>query len=291
MTENGSNLVSYMAISEKAANSGHAEMTMVNRLPLDEETPRPVVVLHQSFKSGARTRWHSHRRPELLHASGGLLVLTTENGTWTVPAGYALLVPADTPHELAGFGCNEMRAAFFTEEALGPALPRECRVIAVSELLDVALKALAAGPLLYDLDGRGGHLAALVVDEIMRATEIHIALPMPQTRRLRQLCRDMIQKPALDLDLDEWSQHVGVSRSTFTRRFRGETGLSFAEWRRRLRMLHTLTLQADGMPLRQAAKAAGYRSPNALRDMMRRSLSETVKLPATSSERGESAQA
>jgi AraC-like DNA-binding protein/quercetin dioxygenase-like cupin family protein len=269
-----------MQVSGKAPSSGQAEPPTVNRIPLDEETPRPVLVLHQSFRSGAKTRWHSHRRTELLHASGGLLVLHTETGTWTVPAGHALLVPADLPHELAAYGCCEMRAAFLTDEVLGDALPRSCRVIAVSELLDVALRALASGPLLYDTAGRGGHLAALVVDEIVGATEIQVALPMPQAPRLRKLARDMVQKPALDLDLDGWAEHVGVSRSTFTRRFRSETGLSFAEWRRRLRMLHTLTLQADGMPLREAARSAGYRSANALRDMMRRTMSETVRPPS-----------
>lgn len=273
-----------MQFSAKAPSSGQAELQIVDRLPLSEETPRPVTVLHQSFRVGARTRWHSHRRTELLHASGGLLVLHTESGTWTVPSGYALLVPADLPHELAAYGCCEMRAAFLTDEALGDAVPRGCRVIGVSELLEVALRSLANGPLLYGLDGRGGHLAALIVDEIREASEIQIALPMPQTSSLRKLAREMIQKPSLALDLDSWAEHVGVSRSTFTRRFRGETGLSFAEWRRRLRMLHTLTLQANGVPLRQAAMTAGYRNANALRDMMRRTLATTVLPP--SSEQG-----
>jgi len=267
-----------MRVLQKAPNPGQRPPPTVDRLALAEDAPRPVTVLHQSFKVGARTRWHSHRRAELLHASGGLLVLHSENGTWTVPSGYALLVPADLPHELAAYGCCEMRAAFLTDEVLGETVPRACRVIGVSELLDVALRALASGPLLYDRDGRGGHLAALVVDEICRAPEIQIALPMPQTAPLRKLARELIQKPALDLDLDGWAEHVGVSRSTFTRRFRHETGLSFAEWRRRLRMLHTLTLQADGIPLRQAALAAGYRNANALRDMMNRTLSTTMQV-------------
>jgi len=268
-----------MRIMAKAPSSGQARPVTVDRLPLDEETPRPVTVLHQSFRCGAKTRWHSHRRTELVHASGGLLVLHAETGTWTVPAGHALLIPADLPHELAAYGCCEMRAAFLTDEVLGEAVPRSCRVIAVSELLDVALRALASGPLLYDPAGRGGHLAALIVEEIVGAAEIHVALPMPQAPRLRKLARDMVQKPALGLDLDGWAEQVGVSRSTFTRRFRSETGLSFAEWRRRLRILHTLTLQADGMPLREAARSAGYRSANALRDMMRRTLATTVLPP------------
>lgn len=280
MTVSGSNLVALMRVREKPPSSDQAGPQTVDRLWLSEETPRPVTVLHQSFLNGARTRWHSHRRIELLHASGGLLLLHTEIGTWTVPSGYALLVPADLPHELAAYGCCEMRAAFFTDEALGDAVPRSCRVIAVSELLDVSLRALASGPLLYDLGGRGGHLAALIVDEIREASEIQIALPMPQTPPLRKLARDMIQKPALAHDLDGWAEQAGVSRSTFTRRFRGETGLSFAEWRRRLRMLHTLTLQANGVPLRQAAVTAGYRNANALRDMMRRTLTTTVLPPS-----------
>lgn len=253
---------------------------LVNKLPLDEDTPRPVVVLDQSFPSGARTRWHSHRRTELLHASGGLLVLNTENGTWTAPAGHALLVAADVPHELAAYGCVSMRAAFLSDEVLDGTMSRDCRVIAVSDLLDIALKALAEGPLLYDPAGRGGHLAALVADEIGRAGEIEIALPVPQHKALRKLCRELIQTPSLAHDLDGWSEVVGVSRSTFTRRFRAETGLSFAEWRRRLRMLHALTLSADGVSLRLAAETAGYRSTNALRDMMRRTMSRTISKTA-----------
>ncbi|GGC70159.1 transcriptional regulator [Chelatococcus reniformis] len=256
-------------------NSGHVRQPYLNRLAIDEETPRPLAVLNQSFVSGTKTRWHSHRRTELLHASGGLLVLNTEGGTWTAPAGYALLVPPDVPHELAAYGCHQMRAAFLSGAALGGKVPSDCRVVAVSALLDVALRSLADGPLLYDEDGRGGHLAALAAEEIALAPEIRIALPMPHSVRLRKLCRALMQTPSLGHDLDDWAEQVGVSRSTFTRSFRAETGLSFAEWRRRLRMLHALTLQAEGASLRAAARTAGYRSPNALRDMLKRTIAET----------------
>jgi lambda repressor-like predicted transcriptional regulator len=43
-----------------------------------------------------------------------------------------------------------------------------------------------------------------------------------------------------------------------------------------------LTLQADGMSLREAARSAGYRSANALRDMMRRTLATTMLSPSGS---------
>ena len=123
--------------------------------------------------------------------------------------------------------------------------------------MPVALRTLADGPLLYELSGRGGHLAALIVDEIRAANEIQIALPMPQTASLRKLARDMVQKPALDLDLNDWAEQVGVNRSTFTRRFRGETGPSFGM----AAAAHAAHADPAGQRrrLRQAAVTAGYR--------------------------------
>lgn len=255
------------------------ESSAVLQISNAEDTPRPVTVLAQAFSNGARTRWHSHRKAQLLHATGGLLVLHTEAGTWTAPAGHAILVPRLVPHELAAYGCTEMRAAFLTEDALGPLRSDEVRVLQVSPLLDITLRALMNEPALYDLDGRGGHLEALIVDELRKAPETLIALPMPETPKLRKLCRSLMETPSLGHDIDEWARTVGVSRSTLTRRFRSETGLSFAEWRRRLRILHTLTLAAEGVPLRKAARLTGYNSPNALRDMMRRTLRSNAAAP------------
>ncbi|CAM5181589.1 AraC family transcriptional regulator [Bosea thiooxidans] len=233
-----------------------------------QHVPRPVAVLAKEFASGATTGRHSHPRAQLLYAIEGLMIAATDDGTWAVPAGHALLIPPGVAHEISMHGTVAMRTAYLVSQSL--ALPRFCQVVRVSVLLNATLLALAEEPVLYDEDGRGGHLASLVLDEIARAPTTPLALPLPHDGRLRRLCRALIEAPHLPHDIDVWSDRIGVSRRTLTRRFRSETGFSFAEWRRRLRLLEVMARQARGDAMPGIAAAVGYGSPRALRSMMSR---------------------
>jgi hypothetical protein len=145
-----------------------------------QDVPRPVAVMAKDFASGSTTGRHSHLRAQLLYATAGLMVATTENGTWVVPAGHALLIPPGVVHDVAMHGAVAMRTAYLTVTALAGPLS-VCRVLRVSALLDAALVALSDEPVLYDPAGRGGHLAALVLDELTRAPDTPFALPLPRS--------------------------------------------------------------------------------------------------------------
>ena len=238
-----------------------------------QNVPRPVAVMAKDFASGSTTGQHSHPRAQLLYATAGLMIAATADGTWAVPADHALLIPPEVVHEVTMHGEVAMRTAYLAAAAL--VVPPVCRVLRVSALLDAALVALADEPVLYDLEGRGGHLAALVLDEITRAPVTPFALPLPRDARLRRLCRELIEAPGLPHDIDTWADRIGVSRRTLTRRFRDETSLSFGAWRRRLRLVEAMVRQAQGDATARIATAVGYGSPRALQSMVRQSL----KLP------------
>lgn len=241
-----------------------------------QNAPRPVAVMAKDFPSGSTTGRHGHPRAQLLYATAGLMVATTKDGTWAVPAGHALLIPPGVMHEVAMHGAVAMCTAYLAPEAL-VTVPSACRVLRVSALLDAALVALAGEPVLYDLAKRGGHLAALVLDEIDRAPDTPFALPLPQDPRLRRLCRALIENPGRDGGIDTWAEEVGVSRRTLTRRFRQETGLSLGAWLRRVRLLEALTRQARGDARHEVAAAVGYRSPRAFQAMMQRILRTSAR--------------
>ena len=108
-----------------------------------------------------------------------------------------------------------------------------------------------------------------ILEEIAKAKEGPFALPMPSDKRLQRLCKDLSHTPSIDFDIDHWADNLGMSRRTMTRKFRTQTGMSFAEWRRRLRMAHVMRRQAEGERLDEAAADVGYRSLSSLRKAMR----------------------
>ncbi|KAB1074452.1 AraC family transcriptional regulator [Methylobacterium planeticum] len=234
-----------------------------------QNVPRRVAVMPKTFAAGSRTGRHFHPRAQLLYATAGLMMATAQDGTWVVPEGHALWIPPRLPHAVVMHGAVSMCSAYLAADAVS-GFPTRAQVIAVSPLLAAALAALTGEPVLYDEAGRGGHLAALVLDEIARAPETPLTLPLPDDLRLRRVCVGLIDDPASPLDLDAWAWQAGLSRRTLTRGFRQETGLSLGEWRARARVIRAMALAADGQAPRQVAAAVGYRSVQALRARMDR---------------------
>ena len=235
-----------------------------------QAVPRPVAVMPKGFASGASTGWHSHVRGQVLFATTGLMLAQTEEGAWAVPTGHALLIPPEMRHDISMHGEVRMLTAYIDREAWPIVAPSTCRVIRVSRLLDSALAALSNEPVLYDDNGRGAHLAAIVLDEVARAEAAELALPLPTSASLRKICHAMLADPALGGGLDDFADAAAMSRRSLTRSFRKETGMSFAAWRRQLRRLHGLRLIEEGAPMKTVAARVGYLSPQALRAMMKR---------------------
>jgi AraC-like DNA-binding protein len=66
-----------------------------------------------------------------------------------------------------------------------------------------------------------------------------------------------------------------VSRRTFTRLFRAQTGVSFAAWRQQVCMLAAITRLSDGQPVTRVALELGYASASAFTSAFRRILGDT----------------
>jgi len=54
-----------------------------------------------------------------------------------------------------------------------------------------------------------------------------------------------------------------MSRRSFTRLFRQETGTSFGDWRRQMRLVEALSLMESGQSITATAYDVGYSSPSA----------------------------
>jgi AraC-like DNA-binding protein len=76
--------------------------------------------------------------------------------------------------------------------------------------------------------------------------------------------------PADSAGLAELARAAGASPRTIQRLFLAETGLPFAQWRQRLRLLHGATALGAGKSVTEAALEAGYAGTSAFIAAFRR---------------------
>ncbi len=230
----------------------------LRHLPQDA-VDRPLAGFMRDYADGDSIPRHAHARAQLLYATHGVMRISTDAAGFVVPPGRALWVPAAVPHVTAMEGPVAMRALFLRADA-ARAGPGAVTVLAVSPLLRELVLAACSEPLEWDEAGRGGHLAALILDEIARAPTLPLGVPAVRDARLQRLAAALRAEPARDLGLEDWALECGASPRTLTRLFRQETGMSFGRWRQMLRLAEAAALLSRGVPPARAAAAVGYAS-------------------------------
>ena len=240
--------------------SGNGHIGAPRRDIPQDRVDRPLAAFARDYAEGEEVPRHSHNRAQLLYATAGIMRVTTDAARFTVPPARALWLPAKLPHAVAMPKGLAMRALFLREDAAERAGQAHPAVLSVTPLLRELILAACAEPLEWDEKGRGGHLAALILEEIARAPALPLVVPQPRDARLRRLAAALAADPASPLTLEDWAEATGASPRTLRRLFLAETGMGFARWRQGLRLAEAAALLADGATPARAAAAVGYAS-------------------------------
>ncbi|HYM31502.1 MAG TPA: AraC family transcriptional regulator, partial [Candidatus Cybelea sp.] len=123
--------------------------------------------------------------------------------------------------------------------------------------------------------GADGRIMSLILDEVRALPALPLHLPMPSDARLKRVCAAIVAEPGAKATLVAWAAEAGASGRTLLRLFQRQTGMTFAAWRQRARLLAALGRLAAGEPVTTVAIDLGYDSPSAFTAMFRRALGTT----------------
>jgi AraC-like DNA-binding protein len=233
--------------------------------------PRPVIALARDLPPSHEIDWHSHPRFQLVYAARGVMTVDTRDSTWVVPPQRAVWMPPKVAHRLTARGVVQLRSLYVRADAAAR-MPRTCEVFEVTPLLRELILRATELPLEYDERGPAGRVMRLLLDELAALPRLPYNLPMPKSVPLAAICARLVEAPNDPATLEDLAARHGTTARTLARHFRRQTGMSFAEWRRRARLLRALGWIAEGRPILAVALDLGYDSPSAFSAMFRREL-------------------
>jgi len=243
---------------------------------LYEDVPRTVVALSSEYPPGHATGLHRHPRAQLLFAMAGVMSVTGPRGSWVVPPERAVWIPARVAHAVETRRGVSMRSIYVAAECC-EGLPRRPTVVVVSPLLRALILEIADLPTLYDEAAADGRLVAVLLDRI-RATAVEpLHLPDPFDPRAARVAAALRDDPGSKRGIDEWGHFGGASARTLARLFRRDTGLTFGQWRTRLRLQEALYHLAEGSSVTDVAYTLGYDSAGSFVSMFRKALGVTPR--------------
>lgn len=202
--------------------------------------------------------WH-----KLCYASAGVLRVVTPDGAWVAPPHRAVWVPAGVTHREETRGAAAVRSLYLAD-AICASLPSVCAVLNVPPLLRELILEVAESSVLDTAQPTQRRLAEVIVDRIaLLEPKISQVLPMPRDRRALVIAQHLQNEPSNDEPLAILARRAGASVRTAQRLFLSETGMAFAQWRQRLRLLVAMERLGAGLNVTQTAYEVGYSSVSA----------------------------
>lgn len=235
----------------------------------NDHVARPLIAIGHDYPDSFELAEHRHRRSQFLYAAKGVMAVSTPAGAWVAPPERAVWIPAGTPHSIRMVGAVQTRSVL-VEPGECPGRGHECQVVGVSPLLRQLLSAAAEVAPEYDIDGREGLAMRLLMAEIDDAPLIPLAVPFPTHPVLAKRCHAFLERPSAATTIDEWADAMAINRRSFTRLFRRETGMSFAEWRQQACISAALPKLAAGEAVTSIAYDLGYDGPGNFSTMFKR---------------------
>ncbi|WP_293267836.1 helix-turn-helix transcriptional regulator [Neptunomonas sp.] len=232
---------------------------------------RPITVLNRNLLGKRAVKKHQHEWGQLIYATKGILSVITSAGRFIVPPEQAVWVPPHTDHEI--ITVNDVTLASFyiaTDEILQ--LPKHCAVLNITQLLKALIKEACKISLTYDWSGKDGRLLRLIRDYLIEADDIALQLPYPKDPRLIQMTTHLQNTPCDSKTLEEWGKQIGASSRTLTRLFIRETGLSYREWKQRLKVQIAISMLSEQHDISTISDHLGYESVSAFTYMFRKEL-------------------
>ena len=255
--------------------TGNHQPLALPRAPADVDDPtRPALPFSVNYPPDTLIASHSHFRGQLLYATSGVMIVTTEQGTWVVPSQRAVWIPPGRVHSIECRGVVSMRTLYFQPGA-ATLESNSCTVLQVSSLLRELLIRASLFSADYPQEGPEARLIAVILD-LLSITEVEaLDVPAPSDPRLVKIAAALAENPADRSTLEEWGRKVGASSRTLARLFLKQTGMTFGDWRRQLRMTEAVVELSTGASITAVAFDVGYESPSAFIAAFRRSLGTT----------------
>jgi AraC-like DNA-binding protein len=126
-------------------------------------------------------------------------------------------------------------------------------------------------------DRLGALLWRVIAEELRGAQPEPLEVPLPSSPRLLKAAQSVLTSPTTAISLDKIAALAGMSRRSFARHFRTQTGWSFARWKRAVIAQHALELVASGHKVSSVATDVGYESVSAFIAMFRRQYGDSPR--------------
>lgn len=237
--------------------------------PALETLPVDVYFRYEDFAANTYTVPHAHSFGQLNFVSHGTMNIDVAGEKFLCPPHYAVWIPPRWEHSAYNVKAAAYRSAYISARC-AKRLPSEPCCLTITPILRAVLIDFGTRDIRVPETEQDRRLAHVLLDQLHTARAHSAYLPEGRSRELIVVLDALRAQPASNRSLATWAEESHMTARTLERRCRQELGISFGEWRQRMRYLNAIEWLDEGRSVKQISIDLGYKTPSAFIAMFRR---------------------
>ncbi|VVE25832.1 AraC family transcriptional regulator [Pandoraea iniqua] len=231
--------------------------------------PAPMTFRSATYEGGAA--YLPRRQPwgKIGFALTGVMEVSVEGKRFLSPPHYATWIPVNAHHHC--HNRNSVRfVTIYIDQAWCSDMPDTACTLVLSPLIRAIFSDFLAREVMVPVTEDDLRLVRVLMDQLKKAPRRDSYLPLSDDPLLQPIIDALQLNPSDRRSLADWAESLGTTERTVSRRFQTGLGISFNEWRQRLKLVAALTQIEEGKSVQRIADELGYRSSSAFIAMFRR---------------------
>ncbi|AXW47141.1 AraC family transcriptional regulator [Ralstonia solanacearum] len=215
-----------------------------------------------------------HTWGQFVYSVEGIIELTVKSSRYAAPPDFGVWLPPGIDH-LAWAGDETSYFLLDIEQNLCDRLPSKASVLAVGPISKAIFLDLKARRIRDPQCPEDARLMQVLIDQLSVGSPAENFLPLSNDPALRKVLEGLSRDPGDNRTLADWARHVHNTERTLARRCTRDLGMTFMEWRQRLRLSRALAMLADGLSVQSVAQKLGYTTTSAFIAMFQKAVGAT----------------
>ena len=238
------------------------------------QLPAPIMFRSAYVPAQGLYPQHQHAWGEFVYSFSGVMEVKVADHHYLAPPHYGIWLPPDLEH----VGLNRMEAHHCSLYVGRPdcvGLPDTPCALTVSPLVRALLEHLRQQRPDELATPENARLLQVLLDQLVKAPRAGSYLPSSEDPALGAVLSILQAQPGDNRTLPELARAAHTTERTLMRRAQRDLGMSFAEWRQRLRVVKAMPLLESGQTVETIALDLGYGSASSFISMFKRLVGTT----------------
>ncbi|UZR97054.1 AraC family transcriptional regulator [Chondrinema litorale] len=218
---------------------------------------RPITTYSENLLNAKCAEMHAHPRAQIITCSRGVMEVVTPENIWIVNPMQSVWLPGNTAHQVY-FPGNVKVDSIFIDPSKTDALPTATFAFDHSDFFKSLMNKIISfsNTEVHTLPQE--RVLAVFLDEVATITPTKTYLPTSSDKRVKTVTDALLRDISANYTIEYYAALACVSSRTLSRLFLKHLGISFGDWRIRLKLFEAIRQLSENKSVKEIAFDLGY---------------------------------